>query len=179
MNISLNTDYSCPTTGKATRQSLSEGFDGCIKSIREQEKEKEEDQSVGGWMPGGQSVEEHQRMEMLKGKAMQIASQAKDGLTPGQEAEIKDIEKEIGKIANMPMSEGLSRKAKQVAESVKEEQDLQAREEDIFQSESKEFQLDENSTSQFRTAPGLAMLHRNALVTAVKGMSAGSTALKG
>lgn len=164
--------------GKATRQSSSEGFDGCIKSIREQEKEKEEDQSVGGWIPGGQSAEEHHRMEMLKEKAMQIAAQAKDGLTPGQEAEIKDIEKEIGKIANMPMSEGLSRKAKQVAESAKEEQDLQAREEDIFQSESKEFQWDENSTSQFRTMPGLAMLHNNALVTAVKGMSAASSALK-
>jgi len=178
MNISFNTDFSYPEIGKAERQSTSQGFDDCIKSIRDQEKEKEEGQNVGGWVPGGQSAEEHHRMEMLKEKAMQIAAQAKDGLTPGQEAEIKDIEKEIGKIANMPMSEGLSRKAKQVAESAKAEQDVQAREEDLLQSHSEELQWDENGTSQFQTVPGLAMLQSNALVTAVKGMSATSTALK-
>ena len=178
MNITLNTDFSYPTIDKATRQPSSQGFDHCVKSIQEQEKEKEKSQPAAGWMPGGQSAEEHHRMEMLKDKAMQIASQAKDGLTPGQEAQIKDIEKEIGKIANLPMSENLSRKAKQIAESAKKEQDLQAREEDMFQSESKELQLDENGTSLFQAAPGFNMLHSKALVTAIKGMSASSTALK-
>ena len=76
------------------------------------------------------------------------------------------------------MSEDLSAKAKQIAEAGKAEADRQTEEEDLFQGKAEEFQWDENSTSQFRTVPGLAMLHSNALVTAVKGMSATSTALK-
>lgn len=178
MNISFNTEMSPVGIGNVGRESTPKGFDECVRAIREKE---EEEASKPGWLPGGQSQEEHHRMEMLKDKAMQIASQGEDGLTPSQMAQIKDIEKEIGKIANLPMAEDLSAKASKVAEQsrVDLDREMEQADEDQFQARVNEFQGLEDGTASSLNGAGMGMLHQNALVTAVKSMSATSSSLKG
>lgn len=148
-----------------------------FRSIAEQEeetrKQERSEQQVGLPFPGQETPEERHRIEQLKSKAMQIAAQSENGLTPEQEAEIKAIEKEIGKISREPMSEDLSGKAKKMAEQVRLEQNEILEEQSEFQTRIEEFDAFGVELPKGDGGPGMAMLRQNALVTSIKSVGAG------
>lgn len=144
-----------------------------FRSIAEQEEEKrtQEQQSEhtpGLPFPGQETPEERQRIEQLKNKAMQIASQAEGELTSEQEAQIKDIQQEIGKISGEPMSENLAAKAKEAAKQNKLEEEYIPEEDSKPEDNMGQFGEAGSEFGFGQNGPGMGMLRQNALVTSIK-----------
>ena len=173
MEITLNTGMATFDPPKALARPRAQGFDGLVaRSIDEQEEEarKGETATPGIGMPGAVSEQERQEMELLRNKAMQIASQAEGDLTPGQEAEIKSIQHRINELGGMPMSENLTQAAKETAKQNQFQKRMENAEPEPTDMAVGEFQTLDGEDGALN--PGLQMLQRNALVTSIK--SAGS-----
>ena len=110
---------------------------------------------------------------------MQIASQAEDGMTSGQEAQIKSIQQQIKDITGMPMSEDLVHKAKRTVEQNRVDQTDQLKPEE--QAEEDVQQMDALGSGMMAADghPGMQMLRQNSLVTQIKEMGFGKSAFAG
>ena len=173
MEISLNTGMATFDPPKALTRTRGQGFGGLVtQRLDEQEEEsgKGETSTPGLGLPGSVSEQERQEMELLRNKAMQIASQAEGELTPGQEAEIKSIQDRLKELGGMPMSENLTQAAKETAKYNQLQKRMWNDETELSDQAMGEFQALDGEDGALN--PGLQMLQRNALVTSIK--SAGS-----
>jgi len=107
-------------------------------------------------------------VERLFGRAEQIAAQAENGLSSGQEAEIKDIQKQIGDITKMPMNENLVEKAKDQAEAKKAEAQANADQDDPSRNGQDGNMPGDQNRLDMAEQPGNQMLRQNAFITTVK-----------
>lgn len=183
MNVSSSTDSFFLDVGKTIPRTASQqkGVDAYARSIEEQQKEKEDAAPHNMGLPGQESSQDRQRIESLRNQAMQIASQAHNGLSASQEAQIKDIERKIGKLSNLPMNENISNQAKKAAEEnkIQQEQPIEDETMEQFQTQSEELQSGDASLTGFEGQPGMKMLHQNALVTAIKSSGIKASDFKG
>jgi hypothetical protein len=147
----------------------------------EEERQRQEARPSPGGIPGGMSEEDKSKVEMLMSRAEALAAQGEDGLTAGQEAEIRDIQKEISKIAKMPMGENLVEKAKDQAEARKAENQASGGQDDQEQNGRGNLMPDDPDRLDMADQPGNRMLQQNAYVTSVKtaGASLGASGFKG
>ncbi|MEF2232388.1 MAG: hypothetical protein V3571_15755 [Pseudodesulfovibrio sp.] len=181
MEISLNTELATFDSPRAlARAHGGQGFDQVVaRNIDEQQEEKEEQSSTPGiGLPGSVSQQERQEMELLRNKAMQIASQAEGELSPDQEREIKAIQDRLSELGGMPMSENLTQAAKDTAKQNQTEKLMQGEAEDAREASADESRMTDGEDGGLN--PGMQMLRRNALVTSIKGASAqGSLRMSG
>lgn len=149
-------------------------------SVIEKEEDKQQGQSGGVSFPGQMSEEERVKLEMLKGRAEQITAQATDGLTARQEAEIRSIQKEIGKITNLPMGENLVEKARHKAEANKIETQANGDQDDPSRNGQDGNMPGDQNRLDMAEQPGNQMLRQNAFITSVKtvGASVGASSFK-
>ena len=154
----------------------SKTFDEALsKNVTDLPEEEEKKKSPGLPFPSHPVAGEREEAERLKSQAMQIASQANGELTPSQEAQIKAIEKEVGEISGMPMTESLVDKAKEMAKQNKlEGEKAQSGETGAETTDPKEPQA---TLGQPGADPqgqaGQQMLHNNALATKIKSLGMG------
>ncbi|WP_319582982.1 hypothetical protein [uncultured Pseudodesulfovibrio sp.] len=143
-------------------------------SIAEEEEKQRQGANQGAVsLPGGMSQEDRDKVEMLKSKAEAIASQAENGLTSGQEAEIRHIQKQISQISKMPMGENLVAKAKDQAQARKAENESFDDQNDPTK-DRRDGQLPgDPNRLDMADQPGNRMLQQNAFVTSVKTAGAG------
>lgn len=182
MNVSMDVGSAFPEVGWPAQSSASrqKGFEQEFRnSVEETEEEKKEKHAATLDFPGQLSKEEQHKVEQLKAEAMQIASQSEDGLTSGQEAQIKSIQQQIKDITGMPMSEDLVHKAKRTVEQNRVDQTDKLKPEE--QAEEDVQQMDALGSGMMAADghPGMQMLRQNSLVTQIKGMGFGKSAFAG
>jgi hypothetical protein len=142
-------------------------------SIVAEEEKSQQEAKPGFAMPGGMSEQDRAKIEMLKSRAEAIAAQSEDGLTAGQEAEIRDIQQEITKIAKMPMGENLVGKAKDQSEAKKTAKQFSVEPDDQVEGGRGGVMSDNPDRLDMADQPGNRMLQQNAFVTSVKTAGAG------
>jgi hypothetical protein len=187
MNISsdlTSSPYGFEDLVSKARPRQAEGLpqDAFTSIAEEEEKKRQQAHPGGGAFPGQMSEEDRAKVEMLKSRAEQIAAQAENGLSSGQEAEIKDIQKQIGDITKMPMNENLVEKAKDQAEAKKAEAQANADQDDPSRNGQDGNMPGDQNRLDMAGQPGNQMLRQNAFITSVKtaGASLGaSSGLKG
>ncbi|XXJ21390.1 hypothetical protein ACR42D_17995 [Desulfovibrio caledoniensis] len=157
------------------REGRDEGLpkDHFASIVAEEEKSRQEGQPGFVAMPGGMSEQDRAKVEMLKSRAEAIAAQGEDGLTAGQEAEIRDIQQEITKIAKMPMGENLVGKAKDQSEAKKTAKQFSVDQDDQVEGGRGGVMSDDPDRLDMADQPGNRMLRQNAFVTSVKTAGAG------
>jgi hypothetical protein len=158
------------------REVRNEGIskDSFVSIAAEEERLREEARPGSAGIPGGMSEEDRSKVEMLKSRAEAIAAQGEDGLTAGQEAEIRDIQKQINQIAKVPMGENLVEKAKDQSEAKKAAKQFGTDQEDPAESGRGAGMLPEDPNRlDMADQPGNRMLQQNAFVTSVKTAGAG------
>ena len=143
-------------------------------SIAEEERKQQEAQPGAMGLPGDMSEEDKSKIEMLKSRAESIAAQGEDGLTAGQEAEIRDIQKQINQISKLPMGENLVAKAKDQSKAKKAEKQFSGDQDDPANSGRGGGMLPDNPDRlDMADQPGNRMLQQNAFITSVKTAGAG------
>jgi hypothetical protein len=147
--------------------------DSFVSIAAEEERQRQEAQPGSAAVPGGMSEEDRSRIEMLKSRAEAIAAQGEDGLTAGQEAEIRDIQKQISQISKLPMGENIVAKAKDQAAARKAENQAFGGQEDQDQKGRDDRMPDDPDRLDMADQPGNRMLRQNAFVTSVKTAGAG------
>lgn len=174
MNVSMDSGLNKTASAyKRVKDSTAEA----IFKTKKKKKNGKSDESIGMGLPNQLSREEQQKVDNLKNQAMQIASKAEGGLTPVEAAQIKGIEKEIGKITGMPMHEGLTYKTKKIAESNALEKQKQINAEKNFMEQ--EAKSDMAGKTGLVNDPGMQMLQQKSLVTNIKLLNAGSSNFMG
>ncbi|MEZ7197505.1 hypothetical protein [Pseudodesulfovibrio karagichevae] len=141
--------------------------------VAEEEKSRQEAQPGFGAMPGSMSEEDRSKVEMLKSRAEAIAAQGENGLTAGQESELRDIQKQIRQIAKLPMGENIVKKAKDHAAAKKTENQAFGDQDDQEQKDRGGLMPNDPDRLDMADQPGNRMLRQNAFVTSVK--TAGAT----
>jgi len=171
MNVSMDVGTSYSDFGSTYRKvkSPEKDFGGQVNNLAAdpEEKKGKGQSAVTFSFPNQLSAEEQQKVDALKNQAMQIAAQAKEGLSSGQMAQIKAIEQQIGKITGMPMSENLGEAAKKVAEQAKAENQLSQDMEEV-QSQQSASQMGEEKAGDMSAQSGTQMLQQKASMTAIK-----------
>lgn len=126
--------------------------------------------ACGFSIPNQTSKEEEARVESLKALAQQIASQAEGTLSPTQEAQIKDIQKEIRKITNLPMGENLVQSAKLQAQANQHQAEINGEYDEDAESliQEEAMQAENDDPLGLAGQPGKQMLHNKAFVTSVR-----------
>ncbi|MGE4422595.1 MAG: hypothetical protein AB7D39_09875 [Pseudodesulfovibrio sp.] len=151
-----------------------------VSIAAEEERQRQEAQPGAVAMPGEMSEEDRSRVEMLKSRAEAIAAQGEDGLTAGQESEIRDIQKQISQISKLPMGENIVAKAKDQAAAKKAENQAFGGQEDQEQKGRDDLMPDDPDRLDMADQPGNRMLRQNAFVTSVKtaGAALGASSFK-
>lgn len=145
-----------------------------VSIAAEEERLRQEAQPGSVGIPGGMSEQDKSKIEMLRSRAESIMAQGEDGLTAGQEAEIRDIQQEITKIAKMPMGENLVGKAKDQSEAKKTAKQFGVDQDDPAESGRGGGMVPEDPDRlDMADQPGNRMLQQNAFVTSVKTAGAG------
>ncbi|WP_338668519.1 hypothetical protein [Pseudodesulfovibrio methanolicus] len=139
----------------------------------EEERQRQEARPGSGYVPGGMSEEDKSKVEMLQSRAEALAAQAEDGLTSGQESELRDIQKQIRKITKMPMGENIVEKAKDQAAAKKAENQAFGGPGDQEKNGRGDLMPDDPDRLDMADQPGNRMLQHNAFVTSVKTAGAG------
>ena len=157
------------------REGREEGVskDSFVSIAAEEERLRQEARPGSAALPGETSEEDRSKIEMLKSRAEAIAAQGENGLTAGQEAEIRDIQKEISKISKMPMGENLVEKAKDQAEAKKADNQAFGGEDDPAKDGQDNLNPGDPNRLDMADQPGNRMLQQNAFVTSVKTAGAG------
>jgi len=146
----------------------------------EEERQQQEAQPGFASFPGQMSEQDKSKVEMLQSRAEALAAQAEDGMTSGQESELRDIQKQIRKITKMPMGENIVEKAKDQAEARKAENQAFGGQDDPEKNGRGDLMPDDPDRLDMADQPGNRMLHQNAFVTSVKtaGASIGASSFK-
>ncbi|OIQ49631.1 hypothetical protein BerOc1_01556 [Pseudodesulfovibrio hydrargyri] len=157
------------------REARDEGIskDSFVSIAAEEERLRQEARPGSAGIPGGMSEEDKSKIEMLKSRAEAIAAQGENGLTSGQEAEIRDIQKQISKISKMPMGENLVEKAKDQSEAKKTEKQAFGDQDDPANNGRGGMMPEDPDRLDMADQPGNRMLRQNAFVTSVKTAGAG------
>ena len=181
MDVSLNIGAGSQNLAHSIReaQGVQKDFGDALNNSQVGEKEEEKKQQALLPFPNQLSVEEKHKVDQLKAQAMQIASQAEEGLTSSQEAQIKSIQQQIGDITGMPMSENLAESAKKLAEQNKVEKKSALNAEEDTELRAEQARMMSGGDDETAQHAGQGMLEHNALVTKIKSMNLKKSSFSG